>query len=1459
MANKSVHSTWLLLLLLTSLICASSTFPDLSFAASLPNLTPYQPSGWSDKIVVSKVMGSTTDSSPLYPIDTLYVDWAVINNGSAATAARFYTSLYVDGVYVQQWYSDPPLNPGYYSYGQDYSIGTLSAGSHTIEIVADSTNVIAESNENDNNYTKTITVIPLSTTTLPGSGGITETSLGQGSLVTTAGGQISTTTTTQPAALANFGFTQNGVLTTEAGVAASAPTTAARIFVDYSTANGTDSGVAVVNPSSGMITLNVQLNNAQGSVTTCPNQTVPANGHLARFASQLCPSIPNPFLGTLTLSSSTPFVATTLMSGTNSHGEPLYNSLPVATPNSPPAGSYLYFSQFADGGGFSTEILLMNLTSTSISGTVSFTDDNGRAVALNFGPSIGSTSTLSYYIPGNGMQKFTTTGWTPGTPLQAGAVVVTSAAGPLPSAAVVFSSYNGTGGLASQAGVLNSPVTTNSRMYVEKSASPLTRDTGVAIVNPNSSVATVQLNLVSFDGWFTAANTITLPAYGHMAAFIDESALMGSAASFIPLNFQGVMTLSSNLPIAPVTLRLTANQRGEDLYSTLPVVDLNNPPTGPLYLPQIADGGGFTTQIILIDTSPSSGTVTMNFFNDSGGSVPIVFTPAGGPIKLNGVVCEAPLHGATVNFFNLNADGTKAALVGTTQTDDSGVYSVTLNSTPTGPILAEAKGGFYVDEVTRGTVTLEPNDQVTAIFLPGTTTGAITPLTDMAATRARTLAASGISLATATDASNIEVAQQFNLDSIIETLPVDASSVANIEISTRDERDYGFLLGGIAQYAQELNVRAIDLAAAMAADFSDGVLDGTNNGTVIMIPTISGGSIPSPFLSASKSEAASGGGLNQLAATVTFFIKNLPAPFNQVTYTFPSGPVTVGINGAGLFYSQNATLPAAVAGQPYSATFGAKGGVGAIHCSLAPNSTLPSGFALNGCVITSTRVPLLAAGTSMVITPPFTIIINDSAAPSHMIQVTWQMTIVQPPPQIIPIPRQIVEYVTTSVPVATATGGTPPYYYSSDTFMNGAPPMGMIVDLNGNLVGCPTVVGYFSFGVCVVDLGGSSKCGQTAVTVVAPFDLAINVAGNGGGVVNANPPPNAAQCSNGKGNRIVNADLTTSSSYAPGTVVTLTAVPNANSVFAGWSGDCSGTGACVLIMDSDKSVTATFNLQTSTNFTLTIAKAGSGNGTVAANPPGPSYASGTVVTLTATPDANSTFVGWSGPCSGTGTCTVTMNQNQTVTATFNLQTSTTFDLTVLVTGPGTVTLNPPGYSYSPGTIVTLTAIPYANSTFAGWGGACSGTGTCTVTMNQNQSVTATFNASGGGGDGVTPTISLGTLVGGCVGGSVSGTINITAAPGVTWTFREIDNMSGYFIGISGPIYHVGSISPTSGSGSGVVTVTFTAPPSQPTGTAGVTCSDTTTYNNLSWVFFDFSDGLELSTDVYFNYIVGNWE
>jgi hypothetical protein len=67
-------------------------------------------------------------------------------------------------------------------------------------------------------------------------------------------------------------------------------------------------------------------------------------------------------------------------------------------------------------------------------------------------------------------------------------------------------------------------------------------------------------------------------------------------------------------------------------------------------------------------------------------------------------------------------------------------------------------------------------------------------------------------------------------------------------------------------------------------------------------------------------------------------------------------------------------------------------------------------------------------------------------------------------------------------------------------------------------------------------------------------------------------------------------------------------------------------------------------------YTLTLGKSGDGDGTVTASPAGPTYAAGTVITLTPKPAKGSEFGGWSGG----GANVITMNSDVSATAIFNL-------------------------------------------------------------------------------------------------------------------------------------------------------------------------------------------------------------
>lgn len=257
-------------------------------------------------------------------------------------------------------------------------------------------------------------------------------------------------------------------------------------------------------------------------------------------------------------------------------------------------------------------------------------------------------------------------------------------------------------------------------------------------------------------------------------------------------------------------------------------------------------------------------------------------------------------------------------------------------------------------------------------------------------------------------------------------------------------------------------------------------------------------------------------------------------------------------------------------------------------------------------------------------------------------------------------------------------------------------------------------------GTCNVTMTQAQSV--TAAFALIPEGLTVSRSGTGSGTVSSNPTG-------------ISCGSTCSHSFDYGTAVQLTAAAGTGSTFTGWTGACSGTGACNVTMNQAQSVTATFALVPET---LTVSKSGAGSGTVASTVSGISCGStcshafdyGTTVTLTQTPGANSVFTGWLGACTGTGSCTVPMTAAQSVTATFGLVQET---LTVTRSGKGKVVSTPAGTScgsgcalFDYGTSVALTATPAPGYKFAGWKGACTGPGACTVSMTAATSVTAKF-------------------------------------------------------------------------------------------------------------------------------------
>jgi Tol biopolymer transport system component/opacity protein-like surface antigen len=270
-----------------------------------------------------------------------------------------------------------------------------------------------------------------------------------------------------------------------------------------------------------------------------------------------------------------------------------------------------------------------------------------------------------------------------------------------------------------------------------------------------------------------------------------------------------------------------------------------------------------------------------------------------------------------------------------------------------------------------------------------------------------------------------------------------------------------------------------------------------------------------------------------------------------------------------------------------------------------------------------------------------------------------------------------------------------------------------------------------------------------AGAAAAAQTLTVSLGGNGNGTVTSSPAG-------------IDCGSTCTFDFNDGDLVSLAADPAPSSDFDHWSGDCSGSGACDLTMDGPHAVTAVFTLKTRT---LSVNTGGAGSGTVTSSPAGincPSnctqgYDHGTVVDLTPSPDAGSTFDHWTGDCTGGGACSVTMNSDQTVGAVFTLTTHT-LDVATAGNGSGSVTSSPAGINcpsnctqdYDHGTVVDLTPSPDPGSDFDHWTGACTGGAACSVTMNGNRSVSAVFTLT-------THTLNVATA------GSGSGTVTSSPA------------------------------------------------------------------------------------------------
>lgn len=181
------------------------------------------------------------------------------------------------------------------------------------------------------------------------------------------------------------------------------------------------------------------------------------------------------------------------------------------------------------------------------------------------------------------------------------------------------------------------------------------------------------------------------------------------------------------------------------------------------------------------------------------------------------------------------------------------------------------------------------------------------------------------------------------------------------------------------------------------------------------------------------------------------------------------------------------------------------------------------------------------------------------------------------PPLVLtsgPLPAGAVE-APYEAEVVQAAGGTPPYHWSA----TGLAPGLTIDEASGRISGtpmtavcvqapCPQPAATYTPTVTVTDSHGTQASSPLTLALAAKISaLKVATTGGGGGQVTSSPAGITA-CGTPGG--------VCEASYDDGTVVTLSAQSAAGSEFAGWSGGCSGTGACQVTIGAGTTPTARF-------------------------------------------------------------------------------------------------------------------------------------------------------------------------------------------------------------------------------------------------------------------------------------------
>jgi hypothetical protein len=263
-------------------------------------------------------------------------------------------------------------------------------------------------------------------------------------------------------------------------------------------------------------------------------------------------------------------------------------------------------ANFADGGEWSTEVVAVNTTEDPESGTIRFVSSGGQELSVH-GYTVAPRSVLRVRPAGAAAA------------VRTGSVRLQVDTGSKAPGLSAILRVRPNGITVAEGAIPAVRPGTTFRVYAETagawtSGEPGALMTGIAVANPGSEPATAEISFWSLSGSLIGRSAISIPSSAQSSVFLTQLPGLQS----LPSPQGGVLAVTSASALAVTAIRARFNERRDFLFAGTPPVDETS--TGSaVYIPHFADGGGYSTQLVFVEsslTAPSN--AVLRFFDTRG-------------------------------------------------------------------------------------------------------------------------------------------------------------------------------------------------------------------------------------------------------------------------------------------------------------------------------------------------------------------------------------------------------------------------------------------------------------------------------------------------------------------------------------------------------------------------------------------------------------------------------------------------------------------------------------------------------------------------------------------------------------------------------------------------------------------------------------------------------------------------